>query len=220
MNWAKLSSVVVRFPLLLLLPLFGGAQAFSQGQWSALENWPTRAIHTTLLPDGRVLFISYYNESLAPNIWDPATNTFSPTAPAPYALFRAGHKTLADGRVFIAGGHIADYTRYSHALIYDPFLNTMTQVPDMNEGRWYPSTTVLANGDVLVVSGTETTGAAAGAVKSLIADFIGQSPEFFHFMQHFVEDADDVRRLHPLITLVLIQISSLLRFTLLKGRCQ
>src|SRR5215469_1701278 len=154
MNWVKILSVIIRFPFLVLwLGVFCRAQGSPQGQWSALENWPTRAIHTTLLPDGRVFFFSYYNESLAPNIWDPVTNTFSPTAPAPYALFCAGHTTLADGRVFIAGGHIADYTGYSHAMIYDPFRNTMTQVPDMNEWRWYPTTTVLGNGDVLVVSG-------------------------------------------------------------------
>lgn len=60
---------------------------------------------------------------------------------------------MADGRIFIAGGHIADYTGFPHALIYDPFQNTITQVPDMNEGRWYPTTTVLSNGDILVVSG-------------------------------------------------------------------
>ncbi len=140
---------------LLGLGLFLGAAhaQTSQGQWSALQTWPTRAVHATLLPDGRVFFVSYYNESLSPNIWDPATNSFSPTASSPYALFCAGHTSMADGRVFIAGGHIADYTGYAHAIIYDPFKNTMTQVADMNEGRWYPSTTVLANGDILVVSG-------------------------------------------------------------------
>ena len=129
------------------------AQTSSQGQWSALENWPTRAVHTSLLPDGRVFFVSYYGESLQPNIWDPGTDTFAPASAAPYALFCAGHTNMADGRIFIAGGHIADYTGYAHAIIYDPFQNTFVQVPDMNEGRWYPTTTVLPNGDVLVVSG-------------------------------------------------------------------
>jgi len=110
-------------------------------------------VHSTLLPNGRVFFVSYYNESLSPTIWDPVTNNFSPTAQSLYALFCAGHTSMADGRVFIAGGHIADYTGYAHAIIYDPFNNTMTQVPDMNEGRWYPTTTALPNGDILVVSG-------------------------------------------------------------------
>jgi hypothetical protein len=100
-----------------------------------------------------VFFFSYYDEALQPNIWDPATDTFAPTAASAYSLFCAGHTTMADGRIFIAGGHIADYTGYAHAEIYDPFTNTMTQVADMNEGRWYPTATVLANGDILVASG-------------------------------------------------------------------
>jgi hypothetical protein len=124
-----------------------------QGQWSAVATWPTRAIHTTLLPDGRVFFFSYYTESLQPHIWDPVSNTFSATAAAPYELFCAGHTSLPDGRVFISGGHIADYTGFAHALIYNGSQNTFTALPDMNEGRWYPNNTVLANGDVLVVSG-------------------------------------------------------------------
>jgi hypothetical protein len=105
------------------------------------------------LSDGRVFFVSYYNESLQPNIWDPGTNTFTATAASSYALFCGGHTTLADGRVFIAGGHIADYTGYPHAVIYDPAKNVFTALPDMNSGRWYPTATTLPNGDVLVVSG-------------------------------------------------------------------
>jgi hypothetical protein len=124
-----------------------------QGQWTAVTTWPTRAIHTTLLPDGRVFFFSYYTESLQPHLWDPLSNTFSATAAAPYELFCAGHTSLADGRVFISGGHIADYTGFAHSVIYDASRNTFTSVPDMNEGRWYPTDTVLPNGDVVVVSG-------------------------------------------------------------------
>lgn len=155
MNRAKPSSIAISLSLSCFILAFFTPLCLAQasGQWSALENWPTRAVHTSLLPDGRVFFVSYYNESLQPNIWDPATDSFAPTAPAPYAIFCAGHTNMADGRIFITGGHIADYTGYPHALIYDPFQNTMTQVPDMNEGRWYPTNTVLPNGDILVVSG-------------------------------------------------------------------
>jgi len=128
-------------------------QANVQGQWTSLATWPTRAVHTTLLPDGRVFFVSFYAESLQPNIWDPVSNTFSPTAASSYALFCAGHTSLADGRVFISGGHIADYTGYAHSEIFDPNTNTFKTLPDMNAGRWYPTTTELPNGDVLVVSG-------------------------------------------------------------------
>lgn len=129
------------------------AQATTQGQWTALQTWPTRAVHTSNLPDGRIFFVSYYAESTQPHIWDPATNTFSPTAAASYALFCAGHTVLPDGTVFIAGGHIADYVGFPHVAIYNASSNNFTATPDMNAGRWYPTTTVLANGDVLVVTG-------------------------------------------------------------------
>ncbi|HZU31105.1 MAG TPA: kelch domain-containing protein, partial [Candidatus Angelobacter sp.] len=129
------------------------AQAATQGQWSAVADWPTRAVHTTLLPDGRVFFVSYYTESLQPHIWDPISNTFTATASSSYALFCAGHTNMADGRVFIAGGHVADYVGYPNVSIYDPAKNVMTAAPNMNEGRWYPTVTTLPNGDVLVVSG-------------------------------------------------------------------
>ena len=105
------------------------------------------------MPDGRVFFVSYYDESLHPNIWDPVSNTFTATAASSFRLFCAGHTTLADGRVFIAGGHIADFTGYPHAVIFDPATNGFTSLPDMNTGRWYPTVTTLPNGDVLVVSG-------------------------------------------------------------------
>jgi hypothetical protein len=129
------------------------AQSATQGQWSAVAAWPTRAVHATLLPDGRVFFVSYYAESLQPNIWDPVSNTFTATDASSFALFCAGHTTLADGRVFISGGYVADYVGYAHSIIYDPATNAFTSVPDMNAGRWYPTDTTLPNGDVLVVSG-------------------------------------------------------------------
>jgi len=147
------ASAFVLLLFVLAVAVRSNAQASTQGQWSAVSNWPTRAIHATLLPDGRVFFISYYSESLHPNIWDPVSNTFTATASSSYALFCAGHTTLADGRIFVAGGHIADYTGYSHAVIFDPATNGFTSLPDMNAGRWYPTTTTLPNGDVLVVSG-------------------------------------------------------------------
>jgi hypothetical protein len=41
------------------------------------------------------------------------------------------------------------------ASYYNPVANTWTSVPNMNAGRWYPSSTVLANGDILVTSGDD-----------------------------------------------------------------
>jgi hypothetical protein len=49
---------------------------------------------------------------------------------------------------------------------------------------------------VSIIRPTETKGAAMGAVNALTADglFIGQSKQFFEFMQDLAEDADEARR--------------------------
>ena len=147
------ASIFVLLLYVLVVAVRSHAQAATQGQWSALATWPTRAVHSTLLPDGRVFFVSYYTESTQPHVWDPVSNTFTSTSASSYALFCAGHTPLADGRIMIVGGHIADYVGYAHATIFNPATNGLAAQPDMNSGRWYPTATTLPNGDVVVVSG-------------------------------------------------------------------
>ena len=145
--------------LILVVPLhFLLGQTSVTGSWSSLENWPYRAVHTHLLPDGRVLFWSYYDEALAPQIWDPSDGSIIPAASISYSIFCAGHSFLADGRLLVTGGHQADYVGWPYARIYNPFNNTWTTAPNMNAGRWYPTNTTLPNGDVLVIDGDINSG--------------------------------------------------------------
>ena len=55
--------------------------------------------------------------------------------------------------MFVAGGHIQNDIGLPNASTYNPFTNLWTSTPSMNAGRWYPTVTTLANGDMLVVSG-------------------------------------------------------------------
>jgi len=89
-----------------------------------------------------------------PRSWDPANQSVSILSKPGYNLFCSGHSFLADGTLFVAGGHISTFVGLSRASTYNPFTNEWTPLPNMNDGRWYPTTTVLANGDVLVVSGS------------------------------------------------------------------
>ena len=162
MNGLRGILLAVAAGVLLVVPAF--TQNSSVGEWSNVMTWPTAnsgwvPTHAMLMADGRVLYAGSYGEGLTPRIFDPATNdpaTNSVTlaAGSSYNLFCMGHTHLQDGRIFSAGGHIDDYEGYIHASIYDPTANTWTLTPDMNAGRWYPTNTTLANGDVLVVSGT------------------------------------------------------------------
>ena len=126
------------------------------GQWSSVLPMGYESVHSILLPNGKVLYWSVRAESLHPQIWDPSTNSVTPAALPGYELFCAGHSYLPNGHILVTGGNIADNVGLPNASIYNPFNNTWNPVTDMNAGRWYPTNTTLANGDVLVIAGDIT----------------------------------------------------------------
>jgi hypothetical protein len=131
----------------------------SAGQWSAPTTWPAIAIHSHLLPDGRVL--TWGRSDRAPVLWTPpASGTSGGTFASiskPADLFCSGHSFLADGRLLSAGGHSGiDNQGILTTTIFDFASNTWTTGPNMQNGRWYPSNTTLANGEVLTLSGGDT----------------------------------------------------------------
>ena len=111
-----------RLVLAIFLLAFS-AFAFSQGpevvgQWSSLQSWPCNSsgwvpTHAMLLPNGKVFYLSSYNDGALPRIWDPATNGVTTTATPGYNLFCAGHSMMADGKLFITGGHIDNFIGFA-----------------------------------------------------------------------------------------------------------
>lgn len=148
----------MRASLVLFLVVVGmsAPPTFAQtsGQWSAVQGWPIVSVHTILLPTGKVMFYPYSDD---PRLWDPANNSVTTLPKVGYNIFCTGHSFLSDGRVFITGGHVQNGWGLNDASYYDPFANAWTRLPDMNNGRWYPSGTTLANGDQLVTSGSYDT---------------------------------------------------------------
>ena len=132
------------------------AQADVQGQWGAVTSWPILPIHVTLMPTGKVLAYGHdstVNTTLA-TVWDPTTNSFQTTSFSNADLFCAGHGLLADGRVFVAGGHnMADYMGLTNATVFDPTTLAWSSAAAMSFARWYPTVTALPDGRVLVTSG-------------------------------------------------------------------
>jgi len=122
------------------------------GQWSAVQNWPIVAVHAHLLPTGKVMFYSYSDDA---RLWDPTTGSITVLPQVGYNIFCSGHAFLPDGTLLVTGGHIENGWGQPKASLFNPATNTWSaHLPDMNNGRWYPTNTVLANGDVLVVSGS------------------------------------------------------------------
>ena len=168
------------------------------GQWSAPFSWPGVAVHMSLLPTGNVL--SWDGFAAAPNseqIWNPTTAGFTPI---PYGrnLFCAGHITLADGRTFIAGGHIAADVGLADTTIFDATTNSWSRPPDMSVGRWYPTATELADGRVLVFSGDNIVQNRSGQPPPFSDASVNSLPEVFDPTTNTWTDLTGARLTSPL----------------------
>jgi hypothetical protein len=151
--------------------------AKSQGRWSDPFTIPVVGVTSVLLHTGKVLFWSYdpadyMNPANSKNgvayVWDPATRTGHSITP-PENIWCAGQTVLADGRVFLAGGNLrypdpnasAGHQGWEGTLTtynYVPATETFVRQPNMVRGRWYPTTTKLADNRVVITSGYDETG--------------------------------------------------------------
>ncbi|HEX5685644.1 MAG TPA: PA14 domain-containing protein [Ideonella sp.] len=147
------------------------ADATQKGMFGRLANWPVIAVHAVLMPDGRVMSYGtkpdgqqtgFFNYDL----WDSTQPVDS------------GHTTLANGtatdifcssqvllpdaastRVFIAGGDnwtgsATTNTGNNNSNLLSVADSSLTRGVNMNRARWYSSSTVLLNGEVLVQGGS------------------------------------------------------------------
>ncbi|MEV5511457.1 galactose oxidase early set domain-containing protein [Streptomyces flaveolus] len=147
----------------------GTAEECANGRWDVLptEN-PVRSMHSVVLHNGKVLLIAgsgndtemFEAGTFTSAVYDPATGAYR-TIPTPKDMFCAGHVQLQDGRVLVMSGNAgypsADgtigYQGFKDSYVFDPETETYTKTNDMNDGHWYPSATVLGNGDVLSFGG-------------------------------------------------------------------
>jgi galactose oxidase len=144
-----------------------------EGFWDPIIQLPNVAVHTHLLPNGKVLFWGRrvdLNGGMDQHLCD--VYVLDPTtleirrAPSPVMpdgssvnLFCSAHAFLPDGRLFVAGGHLVDNEGVNQACLYDWKQNAWTPLPAMNHGRWYPGVILLLDGKVLVAEGTYREGA-------------------------------------------------------------
>ncbi|MEC5198426.1 hypothetical protein RCH21_000634 [Arthrobacter sp. PL16] len=151
-----------------VVPPAGGAEL--EGSWDVLTTQlPIRAIHSTLLTDGRLLLIAgsgndgakFAAGQFRAVIWTPEGNAFK-KIPVPYDMFCAGHVTLPDGKVLLAGGTEAfpaedqgpnTFKGSDRSYYFDPADDTFHQLADMTGAHWYPSLTKLGNGDIWLAGG-------------------------------------------------------------------
>jgi cell division septation protein DedD len=155
------------------------------GDWEVIDaEMPVRAIHTTLLYDGRILMVAgsgndgnaFAAGEFTATVWDPADDSFT-DIPVPYDMFCTGHVTLPDGKVLLSGGTEAfpeedqgpnTFKGSKKSYYFDPEDDAFHPTSDMAGAHWYPTLTKLGNGDLWAAGGLDEK--AEGTVLTEIFD--------------------------------------------------
>ncbi len=133
------------------------------GSWSPAVNPGTKTvgISAVLLHTGKVLLFGGKYQSTDKNtaayLYDPVTQT-GHEVPAPAAVFCGSVTQLSDGRVLSAGGASTIPKGIVDLWLFDSISEQWTRGPDTPLGRYYPTSTKLSDGRVVITAGTQSDG--------------------------------------------------------------
>lgn len=136
-----------------------------------------RSLHTaTLLAGGLVLVVGGFTSGDAnlralasAELYDSVSGTFAPTGELTEPRWGQTATLLPDGRVLMTGGsQFADASpvALASAELYDPARGTFAPTGDLTVPRWGHTATLLRDGRVLIVGGTQRPEAGLTAVAS------------------------------------------------------
>ena len=160
----SIRSLVALIALIALIALTGGwSESVAQNQavvgaWDPPFSLPLIAIHSAVLPTGKVLLFSAEHGVAGIHGWilDPTTLALTNVPPPPpWNPDCAGQSFLPDGRLLVAGGTVSFtlLTGTKLAYTFDPYAEQWARVADMARGRWYPTCLTLEDGTVAAFSG-------------------------------------------------------------------
>ncbi|MGB1310163.1 MAG: Ig-like domain-containing protein [Leucothrix sp.] len=144
-----------------------------EGSWSAVADWPTIAIHSVLTPQGNVMNFGTDENGIQGaqffyDVWNPElgtganSHTTSPNTLGVDSFCSAAVLLPETGNILMSGGdnrpNGGTNRGINDAPIYNTQTNSLSRAADMNSARWYPTSTVLANGDILLNGGIDSAG--------------------------------------------------------------
>ena len=116
-----------------------------------------RSLHTsTTLDDGKILVVGGRegtNPVATAEVYDRATNAWTPAGSMAAPRFRHSATLLPDGKGLIVGGQDTDATFLATSELYDPATNAFVAAGSLADARASHSATRLENGNVLVAGG-------------------------------------------------------------------
>jgi hypothetical protein len=142
----------------------------TEGEWSAVLDWPLIAIHAVMTPQGNIFTwgtdeAGVQGAQFSYDLWNPEQGTSA-----------ASHNTLSNtlgvdsfcsaavmlpesGDILMSGGDArpqgATNSGINSAPIFDTGNNTLSSAMDMNAERWYPTSITLPNGEILLNGGRD-----------------------------------------------------------------
>lgn len=121
----------------------------------------------TLLASGVVLVAGGLNNNgdhvVSGELYDPGTNTWSPSAPMAHPRSVHTATRLNSGKVLVAGGWGAYAVMRAEAELYDPDTNAWSPAGSLLTLRRAHTATLLQSGKVLIVGGRDSAGRLASA---------------------------------------------------------
>jgi len=139
------------------------------GRWSSRIDWPHIAIHSVMLSDGRLLTYgtggSGIQGAMEYNVWNPdlgigqsSHKSISGTS-AVDSFCGAATMLPSTGNVLMSGGDARPLGQTNagirDAILFDKDSDSVSPVTSMNEERWYPTSTTLPDGDILLSAGRD-----------------------------------------------------------------
>jgi hypothetical protein len=147
-------------------PAAGAEDPSKVGKWAPPVKVGAIGIDAILLRTGKVMLFGHPHPGASSKavVLDPVSGQVTDVTykKAPFIdFFCSAHSQLADGRILISGGQgyglpLAIGT--DEATIFDPANNSWTRLPPMKWARWYPTSTFLPDGTVLVATGYDDDG--------------------------------------------------------------
>ena len=131
-----------------------------EGSWSDPIDSNIVGIHVALLNTGKVLLFGFANnpDEGSSQLFDPGTGSVEDVEGMQPHAFCAGQAFLADGRLWVSGGHGQAHVTKAH--VFDPKTQSWSLAPNRPvSGRWYPTVTRLSDGSVMTISGATQSGA-------------------------------------------------------------